>query len=138
MLVLCSDEFERAWLGEVLRRHGVACCQAVTWQEGSGSFRDCRPQVVICEAVLPDAGWKEVLEQLSLLKYAPRLIVISSQASESLWAEVLNLGGYDLLAMPLVEDEVVRVVGLAWQNFKNERDRRRKPAGPLRKKENWE
>lgn len=111
VLILCSHEFERTWLGEVLRRHGVRVWQAATWREGSGSFRDCRPHAVICEADLPDAGWKEVLKRISRLKNAPRLIVISSQAGESLWAEVLNLGGYDLLPMPLVEDEVVWAVG---------------------------
>ncbi len=39
-------------------------------------------------------------------------MVLSSHANESLWSKVLNSGGDDLLTMPLVEDEVVRVVGL--------------------------
>lgn len=108
--------------------------QAATWREGSGSFRDCQPHAVICEADLPDAGWKKVLAHISRLKNVPRLIVISSQASESLGTEVLNLGGYDLLPMPLVEEEVLWAVGLIGYNFNNERYRRRKPAGPLRKK----
>ena len=62
--------------------------------------------------------------------------MISRQAHESLWAEVLNLAGYDVLPKPLVKDEVVRVVGLAWQNWNSERDRGGKGSGPLREKEN--
>jgi FixJ family two-component response regulator len=38
---------------------------------------------------------------------------MSRHADERLWAEVLNLGGYDLLAKPLEGDEVSRVVEMA-------------------------
>jgi hypothetical protein len=54
----------------------------------------CQPQVVVCEATLPDADWRQVLGRTSTLKNTPRVIVVSSQADESLWAEVLNLGGF--------------------------------------------
>jgi hypothetical protein len=59
---------------------------------------------------------------------------MSNQADESLWAEVLNLGGYDVLPKPLVRDEVKRVVTLAWQNWKNERDRLGNQPGLLSKR----
>jgi PleD family two-component response regulator len=117
VLVLCSHASDRVRLREIFRRHGVRLCEAVTWKDGTEVLARYRPQVVICEAFLPDADWKRVLGQISLLKDAPRLIVLSSHADESLWSEVLNSGGYDLLIKPLVEDEVVRVVGLAWQDF---------------------
>jgi hypothetical protein len=32
-----------------------------------------------------------------------------------LWAEVLNLGGYDVLLKPFDRAEVVRVAGMAWR-----------------------
>jgi hypothetical protein len=41
-----------------------------------------------------------------------------------LWAEVLNLGGYDLLMKPFEEAEVYRVVGLAWLFWKDHVERR--------------
>jgi hypothetical protein len=62
---------------------------------------------VICERSLPDGEWKDLLGK------TPRLIVTSYAADESLWAEVLNLGGYDVLAQPFDEQEVRRVVALA-------------------------
>lgn len=85
----------------------------MTWREGAETLMRHLPDVVICEDALPDGDWKLALGQTSPLKNAPRLIVVSSHANESLWVEVLNWGGYDLLSRPLVEDEVVRVVGLA-------------------------
>ena len=43
----------------------------------------------------------------------PLLIVISQLADEHLWAEALNLGVYDVLAKPLDDIEIVRVLSLA-------------------------
>jgi hypothetical protein len=39
-------------------------------------------------------------------------------ADERLWSEVLNLGGYNVLAKPLNMKEVFHVVGLAWMLWK--------------------
>jgi len=36
----------------------------------------------------------------------PKFVVASQRADGRLWAEVLNLGGYDLLMKPLDADEV--------------------------------
>jgi len=63
--------------------------------------------VVICERSLPDGDGKDLLGK------TPRLIVTSDAADEALWAEVLNLGGYDVLAQPFDEQEVRRVVAMA-------------------------
>ena len=109
-------------LRQIFRGVSVNLHESANWREGTVKLRRCQPQIVICEALLPDADWREVLWQTASLAKAPRMIVVSSQADESLWAEVLNLGGYDVLPMPLVDDEVIRVVRLAWQNWNSERD----------------
>ena len=46
------------------------------------------------------------------------LIVTDRLADERLWAEVLNLGGYDLLLKPFDPEEVLRVVNSAWTSWK--------------------
>jgi DNA-binding response OmpR family regulator len=69
--------------------------------------------VVVCERDLPDGSWKHLLDKVETLARPPRLIVASRLADERLWAEVLNLGGYDVLATPFDADEVYRVVSYA-------------------------
>jgi DNA-binding response OmpR family regulator len=66
--------------------------------------------IVITERTLGDGCWKEMWTRLSALPAPPLLIVTSLHADDRLWAEVLNLGGFDVLAKPLVADEVRRVV----------------------------
>src|SRR5215831_6792341 len=46
-----------------------------------------RVSIVICESQLPDGNWKDVLSQIAPLPDRPRLIVVSRNADESLWAE---------------------------------------------------
>jgi len=66
--------------------------------------------VVLCESEL---SWKTILATCESLPKCPRLLVVSRCADERLWAEVLNLGGYDVLLKPFEPMEVTRVVAAA-------------------------
>lgn len=69
--------------------------------------------IVICERDLPDGSWRDVLERLGSAPERPFLIVTSRLADEWLWAEVLNLGGYDVLAKPFNASETRHVLETA-------------------------
>ena len=69
-------------------------------------------------AELPDGTWKDLLEQIVCMKYAPELVVSSRMADEVLWSEALNLGAYSVLSKPLDMKEVFHVVSFAWLNWK--------------------
>jgi DNA-binding response OmpR family regulator len=70
------------------------------------------PRLVVCDTEIEGRGsWRDLLEgQDATPRFA--LIVVSRQADEALWAEVLNLGGSDVLDKPFAVDEVKRVLGL--------------------------
>jgi len=70
--------------------------------------------IILCECKLPDGNWSEILNRISGAAEEPLLIVTSRVADVSLWAEVLNLGGYDLLAKPFSRQEVRHVLTSAW------------------------
>jgi DNA-binding NtrC family response regulator len=88
--------------------------------------------VVIIDRSLSDgSSWKDVLTSLDRHVDRPQLIVADRFADEALWAEVLNLGGYDLLIRPFDPAELQRVVTLAWE-FR-EREITRKAVGSSRR-----
>jgi DNA-binding response OmpR family regulator len=93
---------------------GVSCPLTVLHspdcEQALAHFADSRISVVICETVLPDGSWKDLLASMARAKASSVLVVTSQLADESLWAEVLNLGGYDVLAQPFDREEVTRVV----------------------------
>lgn len=96
--------------------------QAHTYREAMSQLSRETVPVIICECQLPDGSWKDVLSQTAPLPERPRLIVVSKQADEPLWSEVLALGGFDLLATPLKETEAAYVIGAAWLDWKNEHE----------------
>jgi DNA-binding response OmpR family regulator len=87
---------------------------AATCREARQTMSYADPLVIFCECLLKDGTWKDVLEMVSGFDEPPFIVVISRLADDFLWSEVLNLGGYDVLAKPLVEIEVRRVLESLW------------------------
>ena len=90
--------------------------------QGASSYREAtrliweNPSLILCERDLPDGGWKDVFREAGVLRNPPPVVVVSRQADERLWAEVLNLGGYDLLLKPFDNCEVRRVMNMAYRH----------------------
>jgi len=81
--------------------------------DANTAIRRHRPVVVICDDALADGDWRDLLADLTRNEGSPPLIVSSRCADDRLWAEVLNLGGYDLIEKPFTPMEVRRVVNMA-------------------------
>lgn len=79
-----------------------------------GALQRGRISIVMCEHDLSQGSWKELLDFVERLPAPPPVIVTSRVADERMWAEVLNLGGYDVLATPFNSEEVIRTVTSAW------------------------
>lgn len=81
-------------------------------------LRELHTAVVVCEHKLPDGGWQDLLSGVLELPSPPNVIVTAPDADDVLWSDVLNRGGYDVLARPFDPSEVVRIISLAWMNWK--------------------
>jgi DNA-binding response OmpR family regulator len=76
------------------------------------------PRLVVCDTEIEGQGsWRDLLKG-----HAPSpsfaVIVVSRLADEALWAEVLNLGGSDVLDKPFAVEEVERVIGRGLQGVR--------------------
>jgi two-component system response regulator (stage 0 sporulation protein F) len=104
---------DRQLVHEVFRKLGWNLFEARDRRRAMECLDRNRVHVVIAESDLPNWHWKRVLKDLRNLAKPPQLVVTSRQADESLWSEVLNVGGYDVMALPLNSHEVERVVASA-------------------------
>lgn len=95
-------------------RHVQTCYEAIEFAKGNETA------VVICERDLPDGDWTMFFAECETLPRRPNVIVTAAIPDEALWAEVLNLGGYDVLAQPFDRSEVFRVVSSAWRRWNDE------------------
>jgi DNA-binding NtrC family response regulator len=82
-------------------------------------LREIPIPIVIFDCDITSGTWGEMLDHISLLPDPPLLIVTSRLADERLWAEALNLGAWDVLAKPFYEDEVIRIVSVAGQHWRD-------------------
>jgi len=95
------------------RTFTVSSC--TTLDAGLAVLQNRQFEVIVCEQDLRPGSWRDVLQQVVILPTPPSLIVTSRLADEPLWAEVLNLGAYDVLAKPFDRAEVTRVVNGGWR-----------------------
>ena len=70
-------------------------------------------QVILTEAILSDGTWRDVVDLARRVSPAPAVIVTDASADARFWAEVLNLGAYDLIAQPFATAEVRRILSYA-------------------------
>jgi DNA-binding response OmpR family regulator len=78
-------------------------------------------RIVVCDCNLPDGRWTDLLPRISKQPEPPLLIVSSRLADDLLWAEVLNLGAFDLLMTPFSRQEVHHVLTTAVIQLWNQR-----------------
>lgn len=87
--------------------------EASSLESALAILKQNRIPVVVCACEPHDETWRDLLDQLAIIPNPPYLIVTSRQADESLWSDVLNAGGYDVLARPFEADELPRTLSQA-------------------------
>jgi DNA-binding NtrC family response regulator len=113
-LVVSPNEEDQWALIHILRPAGWAVDTVQTCAEALRSLGMEPAPVVIVERYLPDGNWKTLRNHLMRMELPPKLIVTSRLADERLWTEVLNLGGFDVLAQPFCATETLRCINSAW------------------------
>ncbi len=127
-LVITSSESERIFLRAAL--DGLLCNLhfASNRFEADAVLAAESVAVVMVDGDAKAFSWRELLGQISGpdLGPAPKLIVTSCEADDRTWAEVINLGAYDLLPKPLDAGEVAWVVRSALTEWTSGRNRVRR------------
>ena len=112
----CAEDHR--WLAGTFQKTNWKLLPVHTFREAKEILESNRVPVVLCESILPDGSWKNLLNYFAQSSDEPLLVVTSRHADDRLWAEVLNLGGYDVLSKPFDHSEVVRVISAAWLQWR--------------------
>jgi DNA-binding response OmpR family regulator len=115
VLIISSADRHLADLQSVFRSCEWKMRCVPSLRDGVSALPSMAPVVVICDDQLEDGDWKLAVNAIAKAECPPPLIVTSRIADNHMWAEVLNLGAWDLLAKPYVPSEVIYVVGSAWR-----------------------
>lgn len=120
VLLASPADDDHCSLQRIFRQSAWRVADVYTCQDAMDYFREHVVAVVICERDMPDGSWVDLFETLSLQTHSPLMIVVSRLADERLWAEVLNRGGYDVLAKPFEPKEVTYSVASAWRHWEQQ------------------
>ncbi|MDX1979640.1 MAG: response regulator [Bryobacteraceae bacterium] len=119
VLLVSPNPEDRYLLGEILSHPEYSVRYARSAGEARRMLASTEISVVLSEAGEPD-GWAALLDFIRELPRPPRLIVTARHAGDRLWGEVLNLGGFDVLAKPWAKREVTHSVRGAHENWRGE------------------
>jgi len=125
-IILAAFPFgeDRISLASILRRTNWKLRLIRTFHQARTTLRTVSVGAVISDAQLFDGySWKDLLHEIQEIMNPPPLIVADRLADERLWAEVLNLGAYDLLTKPFDGTEVLRVMSMACRFHDSQRER---------------
>jgi len=117
---------DRLQLRAILSQGSWKLHEASTCGEAVAFLRDHSVPVLLSDRDHADGNWEELLNAMATLSAPPKLIVFSRLADESFWAEVLNMGGFDVLMKPFQPEEVLRVTFAAWSHWECDFGTRRK------------
>jgi len=70
--------------------------------------------VVVADYALPDGSWTEILAHIRSHALGSEVVVYSRLADEHLWAEVMCLGGFDVISDASDRPELLRIASAAW------------------------
>lgn len=113
LLAVSPDGSDSQYLRSVFDGRNWNIQRASSVREATRLLNASQPNLILCEKDLPDGSWKDLVREAGGKQYPSPVVVVSRNADERTWAEVLNLGGYDMLQKPFDDMEVLRVVTMA-------------------------
>jgi DNA-binding NtrC family response regulator len=118
ILLIGPGDSRRSALCNILQPPQWEIREAATFAEAVEILNNRPCPVVVCDTEIQHGDWRMLLADLQTRDHPSNLIVSARLADERLWAEVLNLGGYDVLAQPFDRAEVLRVARMAWMDWR--------------------
>jgi CheY-like chemotaxis protein len=119
VLSVSNDREDHTVLQRILDGQPFLVSTAMSCEEALEYLGHDRACVVFCDQSMKDGTWRDLLGRASAAGEPPLIVVTSRLADEYLWAEVLNLGGWDVLTKPFQAQEVLHVLNWAWTHKAN-------------------
>ncbi len=110
---------------------------ADTCDEAWNTANRLQSPVVLCGRDVPGIEWPDAVRMLASAVPRPCVILTSPVTDSYMWKEIVERGGYDVLATPLRDADATRAIRLAlsyWKSTSNSRQRFLGGRGPAVRK----
>jgi DNA-binding response OmpR family regulator len=125
--VVIATQFtrDREYLCDIVRQCRLRSVEATTYREVLSAVGVHGAAALVCDDGLP---WRDIVSHLADNCQPPRLIIVTADHDQSLFAEALNRGAYDVLTKPFSAKEAEWVISCACSRSSGEPHISRRPA----------
>lgn len=123
VVALVLNDPDRELLAKIGRRDQLELRFTESCGEAWTLANQLEASIIFCDRDLPGTEWRDLVQILASAPQRPSVILTSRVVDDYLRQEVIRNGGYDVLAKPLREEDVVRSVRLARSYWNSARKR---------------
>jgi DNA-binding NtrC family response regulator len=113
-VAILLENQDRSTIAKVCEGNQWDVVFADTCTEAREVMKQLKPQIILLDRDLADGDWRHALSAFASSSSGACTILISRVADDYLWNEVVCNGGYDVLAKPLREQDLLRALKFAW------------------------
>ena len=110
ILALSMSLDDRLLLEQLAKRRDWTLRFTHSPQEGFTLATQSHFEVVLCDRNQYGYPWREVIDRLASISPQSCILLVSPVKEDYLWRDVLQQGGYDVLARPLREPAVLHAI----------------------------
>ena len=119
ILIICEGKEEQAKFTEIVRMSGMRAVCCANLNEARSILARQEIQAVICEEILTDGSFQEVVRQSRRSPEELPVIVFSNSSEWDTYLRVIRGGAFDCIAYPPVHAEVARILWQALRQAKH-------------------
>jgi two-component system, OmpR family, response regulator len=112
-------------LTPIFQHKGWDLTATKTLEEALSAIRSTPTPIVIVDRDLAGPDWRPIVRSLAAQSNSPCVILASHVVDDYLLEEVIQHGGYDVIAKPFREQEVTHAIEFAWSATKSRLSSRR-------------
>lgn len=107
VLIIENDFVSRHYLRDLLRYYGHTCQTAMNASDGLDIYACGRPDVIICNVMLPGISGMEFLRDIRKNDSKTAIVMMATESSERLAVQVFRAGADDFLKKPIQDKDLI-------------------------------
>lgn len=119
ILIIEDDFITRNYLRDLLKYSGYESLTARNVPEGLDLYLKNKPDMIICDVMLPGVSGLEFLQKIRLNDLETYILMIASRTSERIIVECFRQGASDFLKQPVLDSDVLPKVRKIAEKLEN-------------------
>ncbi len=110
ILLVDDAAFMRMMLKKILAPTGSELIEAVDGADGVAKYKECKPNLVLLDIIMPNTDGIECLKQIIALDQSAKVVMCSSIGQQTVVNDAIKIGARDFIVKPFDAAKVLDVV----------------------------